>query len=106
MRLVCVVGTCFTCSDISVPMTTKNDSALRKKAAFIACGSLYPHLRNVASVAANKQRSEHPRQVELDRVVSATAFGRSFLSTERGQQRLIGRAAERLRDARHERPVP
>ena len=33
-------GMCFTCSDISVLMTTRNESALSRKQAFIACGSL------------------------------------------------------------------
>ena len=32
-------GMCFTCSAISVLMTTTNDSELSRKQAFIACGS-------------------------------------------------------------------
>ncbi len=80
----------------------RNDSALRAKAAFIACGSLYPPLMKTASVSGEQERSEHPRQVELDRV-QRDGVRQIFLVDERGQQRLIRRASERLRDARHER---
>ena len=83
MRLVCTVGTCLTCSAISVPMTMRNDSALSAKAAFMACGSLYPPLMKTARVAA---KSSGPRtRARLNWIeLSATAFGRSFLSTSWG----------------------
>ena len=42
----------MTCSDISVAITTRNDSAFSRKAAFIACGSLYPQRVNASRINA------------------------------------------------------
>jgi hypothetical protein len=64
-------------------MTTRNDSAFSRKQAFIACGSLKPQLVNAASVTANS--SGPSTRATLNWIeLSATAFGRSFLSTSEG----------------------
>ena len=93
---------CFTCSDISAEITTKNDSAFNAKHALIACGSLEPTPDEHRQRRTEKQRPEHTRDVELDRV-QRHGIRQVFLFDKRRDERLIRRPAERLRKTRGER---
>ena len=59
---------CFTCSDISVSMTTRNDSALSDEARVHRLRLAVAPLGERRERRAEEQRAEHARHVELDRV--------------------------------------
>ena len=102
MPLAVVGGMCLMCSDISAQMTTRNESALSAKQRPWPADRCSPTWRTPRWWRANA--SGPSTRATLNWMeLSATAFGRSFLSTSDGMQRLIRRPAERLREAGDER---
>lgn len=47
------VGMCFTCSDISAQITTRNDAAFNAKHAAMPWASVNPHFANATIVTPN-----------------------------------------------------
>ncbi len=88
-----VGGTCATCSATMAAMTKRNDTPLSPK---------HATMPNAVSAAPGDQRSDHAREIELNRV-ERDRVGQVLFRNERRNQRLIGRPAERLRDAGDER---
>ena len=86
-------GTCVTCSARMAAMTKRNDTPLRPK---------HATMPNAVSARAGDERSDHAREIELNRV-ERDGVGQVLFRNERRNQRLIGRAAKRLRDAGDER---
>ncbi len=84
---------CFTLSASSATITTRNDRPFRPKQRAV------PNAVSVMPASSGPNTRARLNWIEL----SAIAFGRSFRSHERGHQRLIRGAAERLGEAGHER---